>query len=190
VSEPPRRPRRRLLSPEERDLWDVVAKTAKPLRKTPRRTAMLPAEKTGVVATPEPAPPKRKAAPVTSPKIKHAPPPPPPSVAPLGRREKSRIAKGRREIDGRLDLHGMTQSEAHHRLLRFLQSMQTKGASLVLVITGKGKLGAASERGVLRRQVPQWLALAEFRVYVSGFEEAHLAHGGEGALYVRVRRVR
>ena len=58
------------------------------------------------------------------------------------------------------------------------------------MITGKGRLGAASERGVLRRQVPQWLTLSEFRVYVSGFEEAHVAHGGEGALYVRLRRVR
>jgi DNA-nicking Smr family endonuclease len=60
----------------------------------------------------------------------------------------------------------------------------------VLVITGKGKMGAESERGVLRRQVPQWLSLPEFRSLVVGFEEAHIGHGGEGALYVRVRRAR
>jgi DNA-nicking Smr family endonuclease len=60
----------------------------------------------------------------------------------------------------------------------------------VLVITGKGKVGAESERGVLRRQVPQWLNLPEFRSLVVGFEEAHVGHGGEGALYVRVRRAR
>ena len=59
----------------------------------------------------------------------------------------------------------------------------------MLVITGKGKIGAESERGVLRRQVPQWLSLPEFRSLVVGFEEAHIGHGGEGALYVRVRRV-
>ena len=57
----------------------------------------------------------------------------------------------------------------------------------MLVITGKGKVGGAkSERGVLRRQVPQWLSLPEFRSLVVGFEEAHIGHGGEGALYVRV----
>jgi DNA-nicking Smr family endonuclease len=61
----------------------------------------------------------------------------------------------------------------------------------VLVITGKGKAGGAeTERGVLRRQVPQWLSLPEFRSLVVGFEEAHIGHGGEGALYVRVRRSR
>ena len=49
-------------------------------------------------------------------------------------------------------------------------------------------MGAESERGVLRRQVPQWLSLPEFRALVVGFEEAHIGHGGEGALYVRVRR--
>jgi DNA-nicking Smr family endonuclease len=60
----------------------------------------------------------------------------------------------------------------------------------VLIITGKGKIGAEAERGVLRRQVPQWLGLPEFRSLVVGFEEAHIGHGGEGALYVRVRRAR
>jgi DNA-nicking Smr family endonuclease len=59
----------------------------------------------------------------------------------------------------------------------------------VLVITGKGRTSAAaSERGVLRRQVPLWLSLPEFRSLVVGFEEAHIGHGGEGALYVRIRR--
>jgi DNA-nicking Smr family endonuclease len=62
----------------------------------------------------------------------------------------------------------------------------------VLVITGKGKRGEGDERerGVLRRQVPHWLAQPEFRDLVIGFEDAHVAHGGEGALYVRVRRQR
>jgi DNA-nicking Smr family endonuclease len=62
----------------------------------------------------------------------------------------------------------------------------------VLVITGKGGRAdeARSERGVLKRQVPLWLRLPEFRPYVVGFEDAHIGHGGEGALYVRVRRAR
>jgi len=62
--------------------------------------------------------------------------------------------------------------------------------TFVLIITGKGKMGSESERGVLRRQVPHWLSLPEFRTLVVGFEEAGIGHGGEGALYVRVRRSR
>jgi DNA-nicking Smr family endonuclease len=66
---------------------------------------------------------------------------------------------------------------------------RARDARLVLVITGKGGR-SAGERGVLKRYVPQWLNLPEFRTLVIGFEEAHIAHGGEGALYVRVRRTR
>jgi DNA-nicking Smr family endonuclease len=95
------------------------------------------------------------------------------------------------EIDARLDLHGMTQTRAHRALFGFLQRAHHEGLTFVLVITGKGKMGVAeSERGVLRRQVPQWLSLPEFRSLVVGFEEAHIGHGGEGALYVRIRRSR
>lgn len=64
-----------------------------------------------------------------------------------------------------------------------------RNARLVLVITGKGARGEG-ERGVLKRQVPHWLALPEFRTLVVGFENAHITHGGEGALYVRLRRTR
>jgi len=83
----------------------------------------------------------------------------------------------------------MTQTRAHRTLLGFLQRAHGDGLTFVLVITGKGKVGGAdAERGVLRRQVPEWLGLPEFRALVVGFEEAHIGHGGEGALYVRVRR--
>jgi len=80
---------------------------------------------------------------------------------------------------------------AHRALLGFLQRADSDGMTLVLVITGKGKVGSAEqERGVVRRQVPHWLGLPEFRALVVGFKEAHVGHGGEGALYVRVRRSR
>ena len=97
-------------------------------------------------------------------------------------------AARRRSTRG-IDLHGMTQIRAHRALFGFLQRAHHEGLTFVLVITGKGKVGGA-ERGVLRRQVPQWLSLPEFRTLVVGFEEAHIGHGGEGALYVRVRRDR
>ena len=173
--------RRRVLSPEERVLWTVVTRSIEPLRDLPSGEA-----------APEPAtagePARSRAASRTITPQTHAPPAPQP-LAPLGRRLKQRVARGKEALDAKLDLHGLTQSEAHAALLHFLRSASARGARLVLVITGKGMRGD-SERGVLRRQVPQWLGLPEFRTYVIGFEDAHVAHGGEGALYVRVRRPR
>ena len=114
-------------------------------------------------------------------------------LAPFDRRLKQRVARGRDAIDARIDLHGMTQREAHAALLRFLRQAQADAAKVALVVTGKGAGKSAhdpSERGVLRRQVPMWLALPEFRHFVVGFDEAHPSHGGQGALYVRLRRAR
>jgi DNA-nicking Smr family endonuclease len=181
--------RKRSLSEEERALWESVAKQTKPLRKKPRPAkaeAAAPAAEALIAAKPA-APPK----PLPS-SISRAPRPDPPSpappLAPLGRRERSQLSRGRKEIDARLDLHGMTQTRAYRALSGFLQRAHREGLTFVLVITGKGRMGAESERGVLRRQVPQWLSLPEFRSLVVGFEEAHIGHGGEGALYVRIRR--
>jgi DNA-nicking Smr family endonuclease len=113
-------------------------------------------------------------------------------LAPLGRRLRQRVARGREPIDARIDLHGLTQLEAHAALLRFLRRARADGARIVLVVTGKGSGNRedSSERGVLKRQVPMWLSLPEFRQIVVGFEDAHAGHGGAGALYVRLRRER
>jgi DNA-nicking Smr family endonuclease len=184
---PPRR--KRTLSEEERALWESVAKQVKPLRKRHRavKPPAAPPEAEGNVASRPAGSPK----PPASPRIIPPSRPEPPPLAPIGRRERSQLSRGRKEIDARLDLHGMTQIRAHRVLLSFLQRAHSEGLTFVLVITGKGKVGGAeAERGVLRRQVPQWLSLPEFRSLVVGFEEAHIGHGGEGALYVRVRRVR
>jgi DNA-nicking Smr family endonuclease len=186
---PPRR--KRGLSEEERALWESVAKQFKPLRKRLRAAKPQAApdpEPPSVVrpaAAPKPSSPA-KSSPVKTPRAVA----PPPALAPLGRRERSQLSRGRKEIEARLDLHGMTQTRAHRALFGFLQRACGDGLTFVLVITGKGKMGAESERGVLRRQVPEWLNLPEFRTMVVGFEEAHVGHGGEGALYVRVRRSR
>lgn len=118
--------------------------------------------------------------------------PPPPSLARLDDRTKRRLVRGSVSIDERLDLHGMTQEAAHSALRHFLVGARIRGARIVLVITGKGRGGAAADvhdRGVLRRSVPHWLADASLRPLVVGFEEAHLAHGGAGAIYVRLRRL-
>ncbi len=187
LSAPPRR--KRALSEEERALWESVAKQTRPLRKRSRAAKLpevLPAAETSPAAKPAASP-----KPLPSAKILKTSKPVAPPLAPLGRRERSQLSRGRKEIDARLDLHGMTQTRAHRALSGFLQRAHSDGLTFVLVITGKGKTtGPESDRGVLRRQVPQWLNLPEFRALVVGFEEAHIGHGGEGALYVRIRRLR
>lgn len=185
IDVPPSPRRRRMLSAEERALWDSVAKQATPLRKKPR--VAKPDVVVAAVAEPgvsEPVAPPRQPAQVNK-------PPSTPPLAPLSRRERSHLSRGRIEIDARLDLHGMTQARAHRALLQFLHRANHEGLRFVLVVTGKGRsAGPESERGILRRQVPEWLGQPEFRAFVVGFEEAHIGHGGAGALYVRVRRSR
>jgi DNA-nicking Smr family endonuclease len=187
---PPRR--KRSLSEEERALWESVARQARPLAKrhrTPKPEVFASHAEASVAAKSEASPKS-----IPSAKIPRAPkaaPPAAPPLAPLGRRERSQLSRGRKEIEARLDLHGMTQTRAHRALSGFLHRAHSDGLTFVLIITGKGRtIGAESERGVLRRQVPLWLNLPEFRTLVVGFEEAHIGHGGEGALYVRIRRSR
>jgi DNA-nicking Smr family endonuclease len=169
--------RRRVLSQDERVLWSAITRSIAPLRESGREPAIEAAPRAGKPAHAA----RHDEAPIPA-------QPAPPSLVPLGRRMRRRVARGGQAIDARLDLHGLTQAQAHAALLRFLREASAREARLVLVITGKGSRDG--ERGVLKRQVPQWLALPEFRSFVIGFEGAHIAHGGEGALYVRMRRPR
>lgn len=187
VLEPRPSPRRRALTEEDRELWELVAKQVKPLRK--HRASKVPAAPRTEASA---AAPVTKAAPSQRP-LAQAPTARPskpamPPLAPLGKRERTKLSRGRSEIEARLDLHGMTQTRAHRALTGFLHRAHHDGLTFVLVITGKGRSGG--ESGVLRRQVPEWLSLPEFRAFVVGFEEAAIGHGGEGALYVRIRRAR
>jgi DNA-nicking Smr family endonuclease len=104
-------------------------------------------------------------------------------------RTRRRLARGLVDVDARIDLHGMRQERAFAALLAFLQRSRARRHGLVLVITGKGRSGD-DERGVLWRLVPAWLARPDFRELIVGFEEASRRHGGDGALYVRLRRRR
>ena len=185
------RPRRRRLSDDERTLWSRVTRTIPPLKRARLKSEPDDADvaRPRTKLAPAKAPPKSSIQHAT----KSAPPAPKPVpvLAPLDRRQKKRLARGTEPIDARIDLHGRTQAQAHVALLQFLRRAQGEGAKYVLVITGKGRMSASDgsrETGVLKRQVPQWLRLPEFRAYVIGFEDAHVGHGGEGALYVRVRR--
>src|SRR5262245_2758960 len=174
--------RHRVLSPEERVIWAAVTKAITPLRDSLAAIEDI-GTKTASLTRHAPATKTARTVPASAGKQ-------PPQLAPLGRRMKQRVARGKETIDGRLDLHGLTQSEAHESLLRFLRAVRARDARLVLVITGKGARAHGGEQGILKRQVPQWLALPEFRMLVIGYEHAHTAHGGEGALYIRIRRTR
>jgi DNA-nicking Smr family endonuclease len=195
--------RRRQISDEDHALWQAVTRTVSPLRR--HRKDHAPAADQAVSKSKSKAPslsrsataaPKQHPKPVAKPFSKPVSKPAAPAgvtdsaphLAPLDRRARQRLARGTHDIEARLDLHGRTQSEAHAALVRFLHRAQADGAKTVLVITGKGGAGSSGERGVLKRQVPLWLALPEFRGLVVGFGPAAIGHGGTGALYVRVRR--
>jgi DNA-nicking Smr family endonuclease len=172
---------RRRLSDDERALWRGFARGVTPLHRS-AGGALNAAPDRAARETPPSAQnvPKERA---------HAKQPP--ALTQFDRRLRQRVTRGHAAIDVRIDLHGMTQKQAHAALLHFLTRAQAQDAKLALVVTGKGIgsiAGSGSERGVLRRQVPLWLSLPEFRRFIVSFQEAHANHGGEGALYLRLRR--
>lgn len=167
------------LSAEDRILWSRVTRTVTPLdpgKFLPEEHSEPEGRSLGAKSQPRalPAPEQQPA-----PKIRAAP-------GIIDQKTRGRIAKGRLSLDARVDLHGLTQAEAHGLLLSFLHRAHSEGLRHVLVITGKGT-SPASE-GVLRHAVPAWFATAPFRALVSGHSAASRQHGGDGALYVRLRR--
>lgn len=200
--------RRRDLSPEEKRLWEHVARQAQPLDRRggakPRPAPAAPTPAAEAPPTPETAttPIAREPRapflpayrpPVSAPK---AGAPAAPAVGTLERGERRALRRRARDVDAVIDLHGMRQDEAHPALAHFLRMSCAAGRSIVLVVTGKGgaqggggpMMGLADERGILRRLTPHWLRSPEMRPFVLGFEEAAVHHGGSGALYVRLRR--
>jgi DNA-nicking Smr family endonuclease len=107
----------------------------------------------------------------------------------LDRKTQTRMRRGQVQLESRIDLHGMTQTIAHRALLNFLERAYHEGRRSVLVITGKG-LSPDGEIGVLRRAVPAWLNEPPMSTWIKGFDYAARQHGGEGALYVLIRRRR
>lgn len=183
------------LTPEDLALWQAVTQTAKPL---PGRRAGRPKTPDAEAnqASMSPAAEQRRGRP---PPAHHAarppqPPPRPPQPGQPDPRLVQKVARGRVPVQATIDLHGFRQQEAEQRLYDFLKRCQQRGQRLVLVITGKGRtadpgpLIADQQPGVLKRAVPLWLAQPRFAVMVVGFREAARQHGGEGALYVQLKR--
>lgn len=196
--------RRRGLSEDELRLWVGVARQARPMPGKglpelpplePAPVAVQPAARPASakhVRLPAPKPvasePARPSLMPTyqAPAIKAKAPRVLPGLFPIERPVKRKIAKGRVDIDDRIDLHDKTQIVAHYALLGFLRHAQANNMRHVLVITGRG--ASFGSRGVIKRSLPHWFDTPEFRAVVAGFEPADRSHGGDGAYYVRIRR--
>lgn len=195
-------------SPEDLALWHHTARSVTPLKKAKPRVPEVgppseakPKPHPGPIHAPLPASrPQKQTSKVAQPTAPRAAlPKAPPPLVPLERRKARRIARGHVEIDARLDLHGLRQADAERRLRTFLLRARAEGLRTVLIITGKGGARDSedsfvssdrSERGVLRRNVPLWLEAPELRDCVAGIAPAHVRHGGSGALYIHLRKMR
>jgi DNA-nicking Smr family endonuclease len=183
---------KRPLKPEELHLWGVVAATVHPLQGRAAPSPSLNGEGQpakggqggGVAVKRQPQSLPRTAPPVPS--LRSGPPSPlrEGKEKPIEPNRRHRIAKAREEIGGRLDLHGLDQDRAKAVLEAFLTRAWDQGYRAVLVITGKGVQGD----GILKRRVPEWLGDPRLTPIVAGISEAHRRHGGEGALYVALKR--
>jgi DNA-nicking Smr family endonuclease len=190
---PKDRPPGRALGKAETELWRQVTGDVDPLPETHDLvdhpaidSASPPSDKPSAesndaappVSTP-PLPPLRPEA-VPEPALTHG------SAPGLDRRTEINLRRGKVGIEARIDLHGMTQEQAHRALGDFLADQQAAGRRSVLVITGKGAGGT----GILREAVPQWLNQDANRKRIRAFSHAQPKDGGEGALYVLLKRLK
>ncbi|WP_300033054.1 Smr/MutS family protein [uncultured Roseobacter sp.] len=196
--------RRRKLAPDEVALWQKVADRTERLhtRETFDPDALAPAPhpdpKPVLTSLPQGRPghpPKPSARRVSYDLVPSMPERIRKTPVQMDQKTFARMARGKLKPEGRIDLHGMTLDRAHSALSRFIMSSHGSGKRLVLVITGKGKNrddgGPIPVRfGVLRHQVPQWLSSAPLASMVLQVSEAHISHGGGGAYYVYLRRMR
>jgi DNA-nicking Smr family endonuclease len=175
------------LSDDDRILWGKVARTTRAL---PGRMDEIEAFEVDFLAAAkedlEAAAPKRKPKAGIGEEIAKPPRKPAGQHQPLERPVKRKLAKGRLQLEARIDLHGLFQNEAHALLHSFILRAHERGLRHVLVITGKGS--SMGSEGALKRAVPMWFSKPEFRHLISSYETSAQTHGGDGALYVRLSR--
>ena len=166
-------------------LWSRVTRSVTPLKGRSPVTA-LPGE------PPRPAAAARQKEPATStPRKTVARPLAPGVVDGLDRRQADRFRRGQLAIENRLDLHGFTRREAHAELQAFLVRSQEQRHRVVLLITGKGQRAPLEERtGILRRLVPEWLNEPSMRRRIVALAPARPQHGGDGAYYLYLKKLR
>jgi DNA-nicking Smr family endonuclease len=198
------------LSAEDRELWDRVKRTATPLARRDIMEAKTTDPEHRETENKQAKSPSTAAAPIPSFRIgeaSSAPAAPQPrhdasdrlAQAPIRMKQTThrRMIRGKMKPEARIDLHGMTLSEAHPALVDFVVRAHSRGLRLLLVITGKGRGGDREDdgpipirRGVLKQQVPGWLTAPPLGALVLEIREAHARHGGGGAFYVYLRRSR
>lgn len=195
--------KRKALSAEDKALWDRVARSTKPMRNPkiaygtfqdhPVDAGVKPSPKVRVkdfhigerASTSLPNP---QISPALTERLAHAP-------VKMDHGLHRQMIRGKLKPEARIDLHGLTLADAHPRLIHFIQSAAAEQKRLVLVITGKGKDRddpgpIPIRRGVLRHQVPAWLNAPPLGALVLDIRQAHIRHGGDGAYYVYLRRMR
>ncbi len=199
------------LTGEEQALWRYVATSITPIKAKPHvRQHGAAAEASDEAESPIPQRRPSRAKSATTPASQVAPPSarvpattllPTPPLADFDPRKAKKIGTGRAGIDARIDLHGLRQDEALARLRTFLFDAHHRGCKTVLVITGKGRATDDPTtpyvdtldrlpRGVLKRNLPRWLAEPDLRTLVVSYTQASLRHGGDGAFYVELRKRR
>jgi DNA-nicking Smr family endonuclease len=203
---------KRRLTEQELALWQAVASTVAPLKRKRRKKDGSAKSKAGAAAVPPKTSEKTPAKPAPAPKAAKAPPPPKPAAvkpAPpptlltpspipgampgIDKRQGERFRRGQMPIEGKIDLHGRTQNEAHDALLHFIERAHKAGKRKLLVITGKGMTqgnAKVAKSGILKSLVPRWLNEPIFRLLVLAISQARPEHGGEGALYVLLKRIK
>lgn len=188
---------KRRLRADERELWEQVARSTVPMH--PKRKIEAPLAEPEAPAKEKKQPPKREPIPAfkvgSKPRQETRIPAPSTPAPRMDAKAFRKLSQGKLEPEGRIDLHGMRVDEAHAELINFILRSHTKGRRLVLVITGKGTGPGPQgplpyQRGILRRQVPHWLQQNPVAPLVLETRTASLRHGGEGALYVYLRRRR
>ena len=173
------------------ELWKHVTKDVTPLKKNNTQEKKQEPEKPRV-SEPKKTTPVKQAPPIEQKRS----PAQPKQPAQIDRRTAQRLQRGQMHIEGRLDLHGKTQNEAYDALARFIISSQTRGKRCVLVITGKGGQRNSTTTladqgvGVLKQKTPEWLSTPPLNEYVLKIEKAKPKDGGEGALYVLLKKSR
>jgi DNA-nicking Smr family endonuclease len=180
--------RRRPLSDEDLTLWRYVTRNVTPTHgrpsipspRHPEAEAPDPSPRPAITETPRPAPSR----------------PAPPRALVLGasdgidRRTSQKFSRGEMFIDGRLDLHGMTLKEAQAAVQNFIRNGAATGRRCILIITGKGRTGSSDGHGRIRREALHWLDHPSLRPHILAVNEARQQHGGSGALYVLLKRIR
>ena len=181
-------------------LWEKVTRQAEPLSKAQRAHGLAKTPENDKLAQanagakrPKPSQQKKKSSASTT---QQQPRVPAPRDGQLGKahvpqeeieaKARRRLGRGHIDIEGRLDLHGMTAVEAKAALTAFINGCVMQKKTWVLVITGKGTAG----QGVLRRELPIWCAQAPLSQQIIEFGPASPAHGGAGATYMRLRKQR